>query len=107
MSVSESVSVNEIQDLSTGCTRTIWHIFNSFNFSEVDCGWHKAMTCSGCPQFPMWCTKDCFWEIDEDGKDGKCIGKPHFFHTCTNTGSPLIALFFGSMRNPCYEKFVL
>ena len=24
-----------------------------------------------------------------------------------NTGSPPIALFFGSMRNPCYEKFVL
>ena len=43
------------------------------------------MTCSGCPQFPMWCTKDCFWEIDEDGKDGKCIGKPHFFRTCTDS----------------------
>ena len=25
----------------------------------------------------------------------------------TSTGSPLIAWFFGSMRNPCYRKFVL
>merc|ERR1712020_408458 len=49
---------------------------------EVDCGWHKAMTCSGCPQFPMWCTKDCFWEIDEDGKDGKCIDDPDYLEDC-------------------------
>ena len=55
------------------------------------------MTCSGCPQFPMWCTKDCFWEIDEDGKDGKCIGKPHFLGRHSLMADLMIWIFEGQL----------
>ena len=40
-----------------------------YKFTEVNCGLHKAITCSGCPQFENWCGGDCIWI------DGACAGK--------------------------------